>query len=69
MRADPDELSRPQDFERFQYIRQESQQIVEIRGAGPNDQQRDRAASQTLLVRHVLIHRDQRFEASLIRRG
>ena len=62
-------LARSQDFKRFQHIGQQSQQIVEIRGAGSDNQQRDRTTAQTLLIRHVLIHRDQHFKARLIRGG
>jgi hypothetical protein len=57
-RRDANNLIRPQDFERLQHIRHENQQIIEIRGAGSNNHQRDRTTTHTLLIRHDPTHHD-----------
>ena len=67
--TDPNNFTRSQGFECFQRIGQQERQIVEIRGAGSNHQQRDRTAEQALLIWHVLVHRDRHVKARLIRSG
>ena len=49
--ADPNDLTRFQGFERAEHVRHENQQIIEVRGAGSNNQQRDGTTAQALLIR------------------
>jgi hypothetical protein len=44
--ADPNDLTRFQGFERAEHVRHENQQIIEVRGAGSNNQQRDGTTAQ-----------------------
>jgi hypothetical protein len=64
--ADANYLTLFQGPERTEHIRHENQEILEVCAAGANHQQRNRTTAQGLLIRHVLVHRDQNVKTCLI---
>jgi hypothetical protein len=54
-----------QNLERGEHLRHENHKIVDVGGASLKDYKRNRTATQALLMRHILINRDQHVKARL----